>query len=83
MIAGGVVCITCVKFAGKRILSLVSMAICSLGSLVIGAYAFYANKTDLNEAWIPLATICILYFASNIGIGPIPWMLISEVFPVR
>lgn len=81
MIAGGVICISSVKFVGKRLLSLISLAICSLGSIVVGAYALY--KDEINQPWIPMVTICILYFASNIGIGPIPWMLISEVFPVR
>lgn len=81
MIAGGVICITTVKFVGKRVLSLISLAICSLASIVIGVYAVYANQ--INEPWIPMVAVCILYFASNIGIGPIPWMLISEVFPVR
>lgn len=81
MLVGGVTCILTVKYLGKRLLSLISMTMSSLGCIILGAYTLY--KDEIQLPCIPMITFCILYFSTTIGISPIPWMLISEVFPVR
>lgn len=81
MILGGLTCILTVKFLGKRKLSLISMMLCSIGCLSLGVYSYYKN--EIHAPWIPMFLFCALYYSTNVGIGPIPWMLISEVFPVR
>ncbi|XP_065212661.1 facilitated trehalose transporter Tret1-like isoform X2 [Planococcus citri] len=81
MIFGGITCILTVKKVGKRKLSLFSMMACSLGCVVLGIYSLYKDQLDI--PWLPTTVFCYLYFSTMVGIGPIPWMLISEVFPVR
>lgn len=81
MLLGGISCILSVNKVGKRKLSLISMMACSIGCLLLGIYTL--NKDYLNIPWIPTALFCYLYFSAMIGIGPIPWMLMSEVYPIR
>lgn len=81
MIFGGIACILTVKTIGKRKLSLFSMMACSIGCIILGMYSLY--KDEFNLPWLPMIVFCYLYFSTMVGIGPIPWMLISEVFPVR
>ncbi|XP_065219501.1 facilitated trehalose transporter Tret1-like isoform X2 [Planococcus citri] len=81
MLLGGITCIVTVKKVGKRRLSLISMMACCIGCVLLGFYTLYKNKLEI--PWIPLTLFCYLYFSSMIGISPIPWMLISEVYPTR
>lgn len=81
MLIGGVLCITTVPWVGKRKLSLISMTGCSLSCILIAIYARY--QVEINIPWIPMGLLCFLYFMTMVGIAPIPWMLISEVFPCR
>lgn len=33
--------------------------------------------------WFPLTILCICFWVSGYGMSPLPWMLISEVYPVH
>ncbi|KAI5755771.1 hypothetical protein M8J77_019543 [Diaphorina citri] len=35
------------------------------------------------QSWIPLVLFAVMFYALNLGVSPIPWMLVSEVFPQR
>lgn len=70
-----------VKFVGKRKLLLISLAACSVICLILTGYAFFAD--GINYVWIPAVMMCALHLVMSAGIDPVPWMLASEVFPVR
>jgi len=73
-----------VRLVGKRALSLVSMSGCALCCLSLGAYTYFTTQHQWSSVpTIPLLLFCTLYFTMNLGISPIPWLLISEVFPNR
>lgn len=73
-----------VRLVGKRALSLVSMSGCAFSCLSLGAYTYVTTQHHWSSVpTIPLLLFCTLYFTINLGISPIPWMLISEVFPNR
>ncbi|CAI6360397.1 unnamed protein product [Macrosiphum euphorbiae] len=82
--AGALICICLVRLVGKRALSLVSMSGCALCCLSLGAYTYFITQQQWSPVpTIPLLLFCTLYFTMNLGISPIPWLLISEVFPNR
>lgn len=70
---------------GRKILllfSVVSMGICTF---LIGGF-FYAKDSNYNVtsiAFIPLVALCIFIIAFSMGFGPIPWMMIGEIFPAQ
>uniref|UniRef100_A0A8D8W6D7 Facilitated trehalose transporter Tret1 n=1 Tax=Cacopsylla melanoneura TaxID=428564 RepID=A0A8D8W6D7_9HEMI len=80
-LAGGLSCIFLVHKLGKRFLSLVSMSCCSICIISIGIYTLY--KDDINQSWIPLVLFAVMFYSLNLAVSPIPWMLVSEMFPQR
>ncbi|XP_060841252.1 facilitated trehalose transporter Tret1-like isoform X1 [Rhopalosiphum padi] len=83
-VTGAITCICLVRLVGKRTLSLVSMSGCALCCLSLGVYTYTITQLQWSTApTIPLLLFCTLYFTINLGISPIPWLLISEVFPTR
>lgn len=80
-LTGGLSCILLVHRLGKRFLSLLSMSLCSLAILSLATYTVFKEVIDLS--WIPLVLFAVMYFSLNLGVSPIPWMLISEMFPQR
>lgn len=74
-----------VKWAGKRRLSLISsfgVALCT-STLGIYAYCFLPGDESSSSGLYPLMTVFALAFCTSLGIAPIPWMLLSEVLPIR
>lgn len=74
-----------VKWTGKRRLSLISssgVAFCT-ASLAVYSYWFMSPGADYSSGWFPLLTVFALAFMTSLGIAPIPWMLLSEVLPIR
>ncbi|XP_008483812.1 sugar transporter ERD6-like 14, partial [Diaphorina citri] len=78
-LAGGLSCIFLVHKLGKRFLSLVSMSLCATCILSIATYTLF--KEEIDQSWIPLVLFAVMFYALNLGVSPIPWMLVSEVFP--
>ena len=71
---------------GRKMLLYVSDAgmILSLG--VFGAYFYIKDVAkDIGEppGWIPLIALVVYVVSFSIGFGPIPWLMMGEVFPSR
>jgi hypothetical protein len=61
-------------------ISVIFMTICLF---VLGAYFFMVDNDSEsieNLGWLPLTSLCIFLIAYSIGYGPLPWLLISEVY---
>uniref|UniRef100_A0A2H8TCU3 Facilitated trehalose transporter Tret1 n=1 Tax=Melanaphis sacchari TaxID=742174 RepID=A0A2H8TCU3_9HEMI len=81
---GAMTCICLLRVVGKRVLFLVSMTSCALCCLLLGAYTYSITQHQWSSIpTIPLLLFCTLYFSINLGVSPIPWLLVSEVFPTR
>ncbi|XP_054265636.1 facilitated trehalose transporter Tret1-like [Macrosteles quadrilineatus] len=78
-VLGALGCMLVMKLLGKRGLSFLSMSICVVCAVSISAYVVL----QYFEPWVPMVLFCLLFFAAQLGIGSIPWMLISEVFPIE
>ncbi|XP_058822151.1 facilitated trehalose transporter Tret1-like [Topomyia yanbarensis] len=91
-----IVCMICIKFVGKRRLALFSMSVTALSCLSLAIYAFNVFPADwtsfdvhkeVNTAnglnYVPMLLFFVLAFASSVGVLPVPWILLSEVFPFK
>ncbi|XP_075210782.1 facilitated trehalose transporter Tret1-2 homolog [Lycorma delicatula] len=82
-ITGGFGCMILVSRTGKRLLSLISMACCTAACIFLGIYSYQLQHPYIIQPWIPFTLFCCLFFFTNLGISPISWSLLSEVFPSR
>lgn len=72
---------------GRRLLLLISgfsMAV-AMGSMSTYYFLLNSKGTAFNDeyGWIPLIAIIVFVVAFSLGYGPIPWLLMSELIPVR
>lgn len=64
---------------GKRGLTFLSMGLSIATSMGLGLYL----SLGLHHGWIALGLFFLNFFVVPLGVMPIPWMLISELFPLR
>lgn len=88
---GNVACMVGVRWWGKRPFLLLSISVASVTAILLGSYAFAVispgkvatGATSQTLSWVPLALFVVYVLMQSIGVLPIPWMVLSEVFPFR
>ncbi|XP_034234118.1 sugar transporter ERD6-like 8 [Thrips palmi] len=87
---GNVLCMLTVAWCGKRPLALASIGGMALSCFGLASYHLFMSSStgaavgdELESHWLPLVLFIALFFFHSFGIGPIPWMLLSEVFPYQ
>ena len=81
-VIGTVVAILLLDRVGRRKLLLVGTTGCIVTLGTLGAY-FASGWLQDNAPWLALVSL-ILYIASfAIGLGPVFWLMISEIFPLK
>ncbi|XP_073969045.1 facilitated trehalose transporter Tret1-like isoform X2 [Rhodnius prolixus] len=68
---------------GRKPLLFISDLVMALSSLVLGIF-FWIQTHEPEKAtsigWLPIACLSVFIIVFSIGYGPIPWMLIAEIF---
>ncbi|XP_008469054.1 facilitated trehalose transporter Tret1 isoform X1 [Diaphorina citri] len=77
---GSIVSMCIIKRIGKRPLSLISIGGTAFSALTCGILSY---KGTVGSQILPFIMLLLLAFFTSIGIAAIPWMLLSEVFPLR
>jgi len=70
---------------GRKILLLYSVTAMGICTFFIGGF-FYAKDSNYDVSsigFIPLVSLCVFIILFSIGFGPIPWMLMGEIFPAQ
>ncbi|KAH0818412.1 hypothetical protein GEV33_004379 [Tenebrio molitor] len=70
---------------GRRLLILISLMGVFLSHLALGAYFYLQTSTDVDVtgiSWLPLFSLIMFFVMYNFGMGPLPWTVSSELFPV-
>lgn len=68
---------------GRRILLLMSVSIMGLCTILLGVFFYLSDQNKDNVAdlgWLPIVSMCIFIVMFSLGFGPIPWMMIGEIF---
>ena len=68
--------------AGRRVLLLLSASIMGLCLAILGLYFCLKNKGDdvSDIGWLPLLCVTVFIVMFSLGFGPLPWMMMGEVF---
>ncbi|KAK8739994.1 hypothetical protein OTU49_003307 [Cherax quadricarinatus] len=73
--------------AGRKLLLIVSAAAVSLSLLALAEYFYMEERnsewTAKTLGWLPLTSLVIFIAAFSIGLGPVPWVLMGEMFSPR
>lgn len=68
---------------GRRLLLLASASIMALSTICMGVY-FYMQEQDPESVttlgWLPVCSLCIFIIMFSLGFGPVPWLMMGEVF---
>ena len=68
---------------GRRILLLLSSTVMALCTFLMGIY-FYMQDKDSSSvesiSWLPVTALCIFIITFSLGFGPVPWLMMGEVF---
>jgi MFS transporter, SP family, galactose:H+ symporter len=67
---------------GRRPLLLVSLAGMALSLFVLGL-AFSLHQLSGSLAWIAVASLMVYVGAFAVGLGPVFWLILSEIYPLR
>jgi MFS family permease len=68
--------------AGRRVLLILSGAVMAVCCTALGLYfqmrAWGHNVSGLG--WLPLSSLCLYFLVFSLGFGPIPWVMLGELF---
>ncbi|XP_062129246.1 facilitated trehalose transporter Tret1-2 homolog [Drosophila sulfurigaster albostrigata] len=69
--------------AGRRILLLISSVFMAITTCLMGVY-FIMQESDPSSVeslgWLPITSILLFIVFFSIGFGPVPWLLMAELF---
>ncbi|XP_066582650.1 facilitated trehalose transporter Tret1-like [Prorops nasuta] len=71
---------------GRKTLMIISQAIMGICLVAVGIFYIFRNSNPDVAAtiqWLPLTSICCYIAAYCLGVGPIPWAYMAEIFPTR
>lgn len=68
---------------GRRLLLLTSGVVMSISTIAMGVY-FFMKDQDINSVtnlgWLPVCSLCVFIIMFSIGFGPVPWLMMGELF---
>jgi MFS family permease len=70
---------------GRRILLLLSAIVMAASSILIGIYFFLQSEgvNVENFGWLPIFALCLFIITFSLGFGPVPWLMVGELFPAN
>ncbi|XP_076823022.1 facilitated trehalose transporter Tret1-like isoform X2 [Clavelina lepadiformis] len=69
---------------GRKVLLIISTTVMCLSMITFGVYFQLTDGNDShNLTWLALASLMVYMAAFSIGLGPIPWILMVELIPLR
>ena len=68
---------------GRRVLLITSALFMMISLYGLGFYFWYLHYDTgfaMKISFLPLASLCTYIIAFSIGIGPVPWLIMSELY---
>ncbi|KAB0801232.1 hypothetical protein PPYR_05586 [Photinus pyralis] len=71
--------------AGRKVLLYVSSLSMILTLITLGTYFYFLHlKFPITQyGWVPLFSLIVYVLGFSLGFGPIPWLMLGEIFPIR
>ncbi|XP_025198361.1 facilitated trehalose transporter Tret1-like [Melanaphis sacchari] len=82
-IIGSLAAVFLIRILGKRFLTLFTLSVCSIFYILIGLIGVYWTNAEPITSWIVLLLFLSTILISSIGITPISWTLVTEIFPAK
>lgn len=71
-------------YAGRKILLYISGSVMCISVVSIGiCYYIMHIKGHFEYNWIILLCLCVFVSAFSLGFGPVPWLMMGELLPLR
>jgi sugar porter (SP) family MFS transporter len=67
---------------GRRVFLLIGTAGCTISLVLLGVF-FASDSLQENASWIALIALITYIGSFAVGLGPVFWLMISEIFPLR
>lgn len=72
---------TVVDRLGRKVLLLLSASVMGLCLAVLGSYFYIKEGGDVSDlGWLPLLCVAVYIVVFSLGFGPLPWLMMGEVF---
>ncbi|XP_028143798.2 facilitated trehalose transporter Tret1-2 homolog [Diabrotica virgifera virgifera] len=74
---------------GRRILLFISALFVTVNLFLLAIFFTLKDRTDISDniieklGFIPVGALCLFIIAYSLGLGPIPWVISSEIFPTE
>ncbi|XP_060881201.1 facilitated trehalose transporter Tret1-like [Metopolophium dirhodum] len=82
-IVGSLTAVFLIRSLGKRFLTLFTLSICSVCYIAIGLIGVYWKNAEPLKSWTVLVLFLITILISSVGITPVSWTLVTEIFPAK
>lgn len=69
--------------AGRKILLTGSAAVMAISLVALGVYFYCEQEANGAPSWLPLTSLMLFIAAFSLGFGPIPWVLMGEMFSLE
>lgn len=76
----------CIQHMNRRTMAVTSAVLMAASMAACGLYEHAYSSLPVDDrpcSWVPLACILFNVSASMLGMVPLPWMMIGELFPLR
>ncbi|HEY3829919.1 MAG TPA: sugar porter family MFS transporter [Solirubrobacteraceae bacterium] len=77
-----IVAIVLLDRVGRRLLLIIGTGGCILSLALLGVF-FASNGLQHSASWIALVCLIVYIASFAVGLGPVFWLMISEIFPLR
>ncbi|XP_052842873.1 facilitated trehalose transporter Tret1-2 homolog [Drosophila gunungcola] len=78
MAVSTVISIFLIERLGRKILLLISALMMGISTLIMSLY--FGLLLDSDVGWLALMAICIFIIGFSVGFGPVPWVMMAELF---
>ncbi|XP_022182940.1 facilitated trehalose transporter Tret1-like [Myzus persicae] len=82
-VIGSLTAVFLIRKLGKRFLTLFTLSICSICYITIGLIGVYWKNSESITSWIVLVLFLNTILISSVGITPVSWTLVTEIFPAK
>lgn len=70
-----------IERAGRKLLLFISASVMAVSMFTLSGYFHFQSSHDVsNVSWIPLLSFAAFIVIFSIGFGPIPWLMVGELF---